>query len=448
MNTGGRTPAGEGAQEPQDTPAARRGRRAWSSAALPAHDPAGPREERLLEEVRGRAAAGNGRLSGADLAGAVRSSGLAVGSGSAQRAVRRLQEDLHGLGPLQALADEPGTTDVLVDGGGAVWVDGTGGLRPTGMRLADPNEVRALAVRLAAAGGRRLDDAVPFADVVLGRYRIHAVLPPVSTGGPLVSVRIRHHTAMALGEALPGGTADAWFAPLRAIVAARLNFLVSGGTGSGKTTLLGAMLSAADPAERLLLVEDAQELAPEHPHVVGIQCRTGNIEGAGQVTLTDLVRQALRMRPDRLVVGECRGAEVREFLGAMNTGHDGAGGTIHASSAAAVPARLAAMGALAGMGPEAVALQAASALDLVVHMARPRGRRMPVEIGRLVHRSDAAGTRAGEGGGAGEAGPGPGGAGLAVVTVARRTPEGRLEMGPAAEWFGHILAERSIPPPW
>jgi pilus assembly protein CpaF len=238
---------------------------------------------------------------------------------------------------------------------------------------------------------------------------------------------------------------------LRAIVAARLNFLVSGGTGSGKTTLLGAMLSAADPAERLLLVEDAQELAPEHPHVVGIQCRTGNIEGAGQVTLTDLVRQALRMRPDRLVVGECRGAEVREFLGAMNTGHDGAGGTIHASSAGAVPARLAAMGALAGMGPEAVALQAASALDLVVHMARPGGRRMPVEIGRLIHRSDAAGGRAeeGEGRGAGpEAGHGPGGAGLAVVTVARRTPEGRLGLGPAAGWFRHSLAERSIPPPW
>ena len=450
MNAGGSAPEGDGGhggQGPEPVPAPRRGRRAWSSAALTAPASAGPRDERLLEEVRGRAAAGNGRLSGADLAGAVRSSGLAVGRGSAQRAVRRLQEDLHGLGPLQAFADEPGTTDVLVDGSGAVWVDGTGGLRPTGIRLADPDEVRALAVRLAAAGGRRLDDAVPFADVVLGRYRIHTVLPPVSTGGPLVSVRIRHPGGMALEQALPDGAADAWFGPLRSVVAARLNFLVSGGTGSGKTTLLGAMLSAADPAERLLLVEDAQELAPEHPHVVGIQCRTGNVEGAGQVTLTDLVRQALRMRPDRLVVGECRGAEVREFLGAMNTGHDGAGGTIHASSAGAVPARLAAMGALSGMGPEAVALQAASALDLVVHMARLRGRRMPVEIGRLVHRSDAAGGGEGRGAGHG-AEKGPAAVGLAVVTVARRTSDGRVELGPAAEWFRHALAERSVPPPW
>lgn len=404
--------------------APRHGRRRWGSGDEAA---GGPVDRRILEEVRSRAGDGPGALSGADLAGAVRASGIVVGSGSAERAIRLLQEDLRGLGPLQAVADVPGTTDVLVDGRGQVWADGPDGLAPTGLRFAEPDDVRRLAVRLAAAGGRRLDDAQPFADVVLGAYRVHAVLPPVSTGGPLLSVRIRESAAPALREILGQGDRDPWLPVLGAIVRGRLNFLVSGGTGSGKTTLLGAMLGEAPEAERLLIVEDAQELAPRHPHVVGLQCRTGNVEGAGSVTMVELIRQALRMRPDRLVVGECRGAEVREFLAAMNTGHDGAGGTIHASSASAVPARLAAMGALAGLTPEAVAVQAASALDLVVHMSREGGRRGPVQLSRIV------------------AAPGPA---LSMLEVVGRGRGDALRTGPAARWFADLLAERSVACPW
>lgn len=404
------------------------GRRRWDPRRSPATSTTGPGlDERLLEEVRRRALSGEGTLTGADLAGAVRASGLVVGSGSAAQVIRLLQEDLQGLGPLQSIADEPGTTDVLVDAEGLVWRDSEEGLRPTSLKFTEPEQIRALAVRLAASGGRRLDGAQPFADVVVGRYRIHAVLPPISAGGPLISIRVRAGKSAHLGALLPGGTSDPWHSVLKAVIRARLNFLVSGGTGSGKTTLLGALLGESAPGERILIVEDARELEPEHPHVVSLQCRTGNIEGAGAVGMTDLVRQALRMRPDRLVVGECRGAEVSDFLTAMNTGHDGAGGTVHASSAAAVPARLAALAALSGITGTALAVQAASALDLVIHMGRVDGRRVPRELGRLV--SDGQGF-------------------LTVSPVLQLGRDRCLQPGPSADWFAALLAERSIPCPW
>lgn len=422
--TGGVIPDGS-ADSPKPLGGPRRhGRRSWSAGPPAATEAV---DARVLEEVRNRALRGPGELSGADLAGAVRASGLVVGSGSAARVIQLLQEDLRGLGPLQEAADQDGTTDVLVDAHGLVWSDGANGLAATGMRFAEADDVRRLAVRLAAAGGRRLDDAQPFADVVVGRYRIHAVLPPVSTGGPLLSVRIRSSVSPRLDALMSGTRADAWIPVLRAIVAARLNFLVSGGTGSGKTTLLGAMLAEADPAERLLIVEDSQELAPAHPHVVGLQCRAGNIEGAGEVGMADLVRHALRMRPDRLVVGECRGSEIRDFLAAMNTGHDGAGGTIHASSTAAVPARLAAMGALAGMSAEAVAVQASSALDLVVHVARADGQRGPVRLSRI------------------KPAPGPS---LDTEVVAETDGACGIRYGPAAPWLRDELIARSVPWKW
>lgn len=402
------------------------GRRRWDPQES-AH-PAGPGlDERLLEEVRQRALSGAGPLTGADLAGAVRSSGLVVGSGSAAQVIRLLQEDLQGLGPLQAIADEPGTTDVLVDAAGLVWRDSDVGLRRTTVQFTEPERIRALAVRLAASGGRRLDGAQPFADVVVGRYRIHAVLPPISAGGPLISVRVRAGKSVGLEAILPGGTSNPWHPVLTAVIGARLNFLVSGGTGSGKTTLLGAMLGECEPTERILIVEDARELEPDHPHVVSLQCRTGNIEGAGAVGMTELVRQALRMRPDRLVVGECRGAEVSDFLTAMNTGHDGAGGTVHASSAAAVPARLAALAALSGMTGDALTVQTASALDLIIHMSRTTGQRSPLELGRLVR--DGRGF-------------------LTVSPVLQMGTDQTLRPGPSAEWLAGLLAERSLPCPW
>lgn len=370
------TPPGE------STGAVRRGRRRWEARPhAPAPAPAAPAQ--VLEEVRLRAMGQSGGLSEVDLASAVRASGRVIGAASSTEMLRSLSDDIHGLGILERLAQVPGTTDILIDATGRVWVDGRAGLHASELRFADPGQIRALAVRLAAAGGRRLDDAQPFVDVSLGKYRIHAVLPPISTGGPLLSIRIKGTRNQRLESLVedPG-----WRAALGAIVAAKLNFLVSGGTGAGKTTLLAAMLARVPGDERILVVEDSQELAPAHPHLVGLQSRGGNVEGAGEIGLDTLVRQALRMRPDRLVVGECRGAEVREFLGAMNTGHEGAAGTVHANSVNAVPARLAAMGALASMDAAATALQAASALDVLIHVWRDpaTGARKPVQLGRLM----------------------------------------------------------------
>jgi pilus assembly protein CpaF len=211
-----------------------------------------------------------------------------------------------------------------------------------------------------------------------GGYRIHAVLPPISTAGTLLSVRIRREQVFTMDELRCGGMFGKTVQDvLERVVEHKLSFLISGATGSGKTTLLSTMLSLCSPRERMVLIEDASELNPVHPHVVSLESRHGNLEGGGGVDLGELVRQALRMRPDRLVVGECRGAEVRELLTAMNTGHTGGGGTIHANTATAVPARLTALGALAGLGQDAVGLQASSALDVVIHVDRlPRGRQV------------------------------------------------------------------------
>ncbi|MCQ1945806.1 TadA family conjugal transfer-associated ATPase [Arthrobacter sp. zg-Y1116] len=324
-------------------------------------------------------------VTGARLAAAVQASGQLLGSEGTLHAVDRMRAELQGLGPLQPLALLPGVSDILVNGPDRVWVDAGRGLELTAIRFASDSEVQALATRLVAAGGRRLDDSCPCVDVQLQGYRVHAVLRPVSTGATLLSVRIHRSRSFTLAELIRGGTLDRECeALLRAIVRRRLNFLVSGATGTGKTTLLSTLLSLSGPQERLVLVEDAAELEPDHPHVVGLQSRHGNVEGSGVLDQAELVRQALRMRPDRLVVGECRGAEVRELLAALNTGHDGAGGTIHANSAAGVPARLVALGALAGMAPEAVALQAAAALDVVVHLHRSAGTRTIAEIAVLV----------------------------------------------------------------
>lgn len=366
--------AGTGASPPGT------GRRRWS-APVASRLPGAP--PKVLEELRRRAMESASGLSQVDLAGAVRSSGSVMGAASSTEMLRNLNDDIHGLGILEPLARVPGTTDVLIDANGRVWVDGSAGMHLTDLAFGEPEQVRELAVRLAAAGGRRLDDAQPFVDVTLGNYRIHAVLPPISTGGPLISIRVKAAGNQQLQELVPD---PAWRAALESVVAAKLNFLVSGGTGAGKTTLLAAMLSRVPEDQRIVVVEDSQELVPAHPHLVGMQSRGGNVEGAGEIGLQVLVRQALRMRPDRLVVGECRGAEVREFLGAMNTGHDGAAGTVHANSVGAVPARLAAMGALAGLDAGATALQAASALDVLIHVSRDRatGQRGPVQLGQLL----------------------------------------------------------------
>ncbi|WP_459279605.1 TadA family conjugal transfer-associated ATPase [Arthrobacter sp. TMN-37] len=332
----------------------------------------------MVALVRQKVIADSAPVTGAGLADAVRTTGRLLGSEGTLAAVDGIRAELQGLGPLHPLVQDRTVTDILVNGPGEVWVDGEAGLRRVPLRFAGDAEVRALASRLVAAGGRRLDDANPCVDVRLHDFRVHAVLPPLSTGGTLLSIRIRRERVFTLSELCAAGTVPADMAAvLTQVVRRRLNFLISGATGTGKTTLLSTLLGLSSPAERLVLVEDAAELNPLHPHAVGLQARHGNVEGAGAVDLGELVRQALRMRPDRLVVGECRGAEVRELLAAMNTGHDGAGGTVHANSAVSVPARLTALGALAGLAPQALAVQAASALDVVIHLVRgARGRRV------------------------------------------------------------------------
>jgi pilus assembly protein CpaF len=303
--------------------------------------------------------------------------------------VREAASEFTGAGPLDALLRVPGITDVLVNGPGEVWVDRGHGLERVAQRFADEASLRRLAQRLAAQAGRRLDDASPYVDAALpDGTRLHAVLPPIAGAGTCLSLRTFRRRGFTLGELEREGTLTAETCQLlREIVKARLAFMVTGGTGSGKTTLLGAVIGLVDPRERLLFVEDAAELRTTHHHVVRLAARPPNVEGAGEVSLRDLVRQALRMRPDRLIVGEVRGAEVVELLTALNTGHAGSAGTVHANSASELPARLEALGTLGGLNRQAVHSQAIAALQVVLHLARRwDGRRVLAEI--AVFRAD------------------------------------------------------------
>ena len=286
--------------------------------------------------------------------------------------IRSAEDELVGAGPLEPLLRRPGVTDVLVNGPDEVWVDTPTGLLRTDVRFADAAAVRRLAQRLAAMAGRRLDDATPWVDATLpDGSRLHAVLPPIAPDCPCICLRVLGRRRFSFAELVDGGTIPRPAAAmLEGLIADRRSFLVTGGTGSGKTTLLAALLSLVPDHERLVLVEDAPELSPSHPHVVRLLARSANVEGAGAVTLRDLVRQALRMRPDRVVVGEVRGAEVADLLCALNTGHDGGCGTVHANSPAEVPARLEALAAMGGLDRAGVHSQMAAGLDAVVHVTR------------------------------------------------------------------------------
>jgi pilus assembly protein CpaF len=300
--------------------------------------------------------------------------------------VAALRRDSIGAGVLDPLLRLPGVSDVLVNGPDRVYVDRGDGLEPAGVRFSGEEEVRRLAVRLAASVGRRLDDGSPFVDARLPNgVRVHAVLPCVADAGTCISLRVPNRQRLSLPDWLAAGSLTAEGGELlAALVARRAAFLVSGGTGSGKTTLLGALLGLVPAAERIVIAEDSRELRPDHPHCVRLEARPANAEGAGAVGLTQLVRQALRMRPDRLVIGEVRGAEIADLLSALNTGHEGGCGTVHANSAADVPARLEALAALAGLGRDALHAQLAAALQVLVHVRRlPDGRRWLEEL-RLV----------------------------------------------------------------
>lgn len=380
----------------------------------------------LVERVRERLARTGRGASPAEIVTAVRQEGGgALGDSALLGMAEALRRDLTGAGPLEPLLADPLVTDILVNDTDDVWWDRGRGLERVSVRWSGPDPVRRLAQRLAAACGRQLDDAHPFVDARLpDGTRLHAVLPPIARRGPCLSLRTFRQRAFTLPELADAGTVPRPVADLlRAIVAARLAYLVTGGTGSGKTTLLNALLGLVPGDERIVLVEDAAELHPAHRHVVGLAARRPNAEGAGEITLRDLVRQALRMRPDRIVVGECRGGEVAELLAALNTGHDGGAGTLHANTPVDVPARLAALGLIGGLSGEALQAQLRAALQVVLHLRRLPGRRVLEEVCVL--------TTAGPGG------------------EVRTAPAWRRRggTGPAAALLCTLLTERGVTPP-
>lgn len=310
--------------------------------------------------------------------------------------VRRLQQELAGAGPLQPFLEQSDVTDVLVNGADSVWVDRGGGLRQVAVDLGGEPGVRRLAQRLAGQAGRRLDDAQPFVDARLpGGARLHAALAPLASPGTLICLRTPARRGFSLDELHGAGAVSAqgvgW---LRALVRAKLSFLVTGGTGSGKTTVLRALLEEVPPDERILVVEESAELRPQHPHCVALEGRPDNAEGTGGVALHTLMRQAMRMRPDRIVVGEVRGPEIVQLLAAMNTGHEGCAGTIHANSPQALPARVEALAMAAGLHREAAHSQMSAGLEAVLHVERGPGGRRITQIGAVVPHSGSGDIRA------------------------------------------------------
>ncbi|MFI7338882.1 TadA family conjugal transfer-associated ATPase [Streptomyces sp. NPDC050085] len=350
----------------------------------------------MLDGVRQWLAENGAEATPARVTEALRAQGRILGDAEVLGAAGELRSELVGAGPLEPLLADASVTDVLVSAPDEVWVDRGGGLEPAGVRFESAAAVRRLAQRLAAVAGRRLDDARPWVDARLpDGTRLHAVLPPVAVGCTCLSLRVVRPRAFTLGELVTAGTVPpGGDRVLRALIEARLSYLISGGTGSGKTTLLSALLGLVGPQERIVLAEDSAELRPDHPHVVRLEARPANQEGAGAVDLADLVRQALRMRPDRLVVGEVRGAEVVSLLTALNTGHQGGSGTVHANAASDVPARLEALGTAAGLDRAALHSQLAAAVSVVLHLVRDRGGRRRVAQVHVLERDAAGWVRA------------------------------------------------------
>jgi pilus assembly protein CpaF len=303
-----------------------------------------------------------------------------------------------GLGPLESLLSDPSVEEVMVNGPGEVFVERRGRLESTGVEFAGEPELLHAIERVLAPLGRRVDEASPLCDARLpDGSRVNVVIPPLSLSGPCLTIRRFRRQGFSLRDLVRGGTLTRDVAELlAACVAARASVLVSGGTGSGKTTTLNALSGAIPGSERIVTIEDAAELRLRQRHVVRLEARPPNLEGRGEVTIRQLVRNALRMRPDRIVVGEVRGAEALDMLQALNTGHDGSLTTVHANSPADALRRLETLALMAGVGlpHAAVRDQVAGALDVVVHQARLRGGERVVEsVTEVVRVAGGAGTR-------------------------------------------------------
>jgi pilus assembly protein CpaF len=312
--------------------------------------------------------------------------------------VARVAERSFGLGPLEPLLRDATVDEVMVNGAGPVWVERAGRLERTDVGFDSDDDVRHAVERILAPLGRRVDEAEPLCDARMpDGSRVNVVIPPLALDGPVLTIRRFRRRGLSADDLVELGT---WPAPLRdflaAAVRARLNVLVSGGTGSGKTTTLNALSSFAGATERIVTIEDTAELRLRQPHVVRLEARPASVEGRGEVTIRGLVRNALRMRPDRIVVGEVRGAEALDMLGAMSTGHDGSLCTVHAGSPEEALRRLETLALMAGLGlpHAAVREQVADAIDLVVHQARrPGGARRVVAVAEVVRVAGGPATR-------------------------------------------------------
>ena len=305
--------------------------------------------------------------------------------------VDEVLSSINGLGPLEELLFLPNLTDILVNRFDDVWIDRGNGIEKTNIQFSSESAAQEFAKRIATRGHRRLDEAQPFVDIqTAAGLRFHAMLPPVSSSGIVISIRTPLRISLTLEDMVAAGNLESdTYQALCEVIDEQKSFVVSGGTGSGKTTLLAAMLAKVRATERIVVIEDSSELSISHPHVVSIQARLVNSEGAGGITMTELVRQSLRMRPDRIVVGEVRGKEISDLLLALNTGHKGSATTIHADDAASVPTRIEALGLLAGLPREAIHAQMYSAFDVVIQMRDARsGKRGVAELAKFIRSMD------------------------------------------------------------
>jgi pilus assembly protein CpaF len=352
---------------------------------------------RLIERAR-EGGAGEGDLGG-QVRALVDSEAPALPEADRVELVARVVRLAAGLGPLEPLFADPSVDEVMVNGCRDVWVERFGRLeRCSGVAFESDAELRHAIERILAPLGRRVDEASPLCDARLpDGSRVNVVIPPLALGGPVLTVRRFRRHGFSLEQLVENGTLSSSLADfLAARVDARASVLVSGGTGSGKTTTLNALSGAIPDGERIVTIEDAAELQLRQRHVVRLESRPPNVEGRGEITIRRLVANALRMRPDRIVVGEVRGAEALDMLMALNTGHEGSLTTVHANSPEDALRRVETLALMAGVGlpHDAVRAQVASALDLVVHQARGRdGRRRVQSVAEVVRVVGGAGTR-------------------------------------------------------
>ena len=284
------------------------------------------------------------------------------------------------------MLDNSNITDILVNGHKEVWIDQGQGLEKTKTTFLNEESVRSLAQKLALSTGRRLDQSQPYVDAQLTKIiRLHAVLTPIASPGTIISLRIHRSQILSLTELVSNKTiTNTQKDFLTKLIDDKKSFVICGGTGSGKTTLLNSLLSDVNRNQRILIIEDSRELNPLHPHVVSLEGRPANIEGMGLITMKDLIKQSLRMRADRLIIGEVRGAEVIDWLSALNTGHTGSAGTIHANSIHEVITRFESLGLMAGLSKEAIHSQLQTTLDYVIHIERNAdGKRQVRAIGEF-----------------------------------------------------------------